>query len=104
MTLLNSYAMNGNINTFREGAGRHNRDRAKTNRDFFIDHANQIVRRGPADTPSTTLTVSRTSLSVLQDHGLQSYQLCHSLVVVSRLFLPSFTVKCAPTIIALYNS
>jgi hypothetical protein len=69
MTQLNGFDMTSNINTFREGAGgfRHNRDRAKTNRDDFIDHANQIARRAPADTPSTALTDSRTSLSVLQE-------------------------------------
>ena len=69
MTLLNGFHMTGNVNTFREGAGgfRHLRDRAKTNRDGFIDHANQIARLVPADTPSTTVTDSRTSLSVLQE-------------------------------------
>jgi hypothetical protein len=69
MSQLDSFGMTGNINTFIAGAGgfRHNRDRAKTNRDDFIDHANQIARRAPADTPSTTFTDSRTSLSELQE-------------------------------------
>ena len=69
MSQLDSFGMTGNIDTFRAGAGgfRNNRDRAKTNRDDFIDHANQIVRRAPTDTPSTTLTDSRTSLSGLQE-------------------------------------
>ncbi|OAP59568.1 hypothetical protein AYL99_06866 [Fonsecaea erecta] len=69
MTQLNGFQLTGNINSFREGAGgfRNNRDRAKTIRDNFIDHANQIASRAPADTPSTTLTESRTSLSVLQE-------------------------------------
>jgi hypothetical protein len=69
MTQLRSFAMTDNINTFREGAGglRNNRDRAKANRDDFIDQANQIARRTPADTPSTTFTDSRTTLSMLQE-------------------------------------
>lgn len=69
MSQLDSYAMDGNINTFREGAGalRNNRDRAKTDRDKLIGHANQVVRGAPfADTTPTTLTDSRTSLSVPQ--------------------------------------
>lgn len=43
------------------------RDRGKPNRDDFIDHANQIVRRASTDTLSTTLTDSRTSLSIPQE-------------------------------------
>lgn len=68
-TQLRGYQMTDNINTFREGAGglRHNRDRAKTDRDKLIDHANQIARRAPANTPSTTITDSRSSLSMLQE-------------------------------------
>lgn len=69
MTELNAFAMRANINTFREGAGgfRCLRDRAKTNRDDSIHHANQIVRRAPAATPSTSFVDSITSLSVLQE-------------------------------------
>jgi hypothetical protein len=61
--------MTGNRETFVKGAGgfRHNRDRAKTDRDNFIEHANQIARRAPTDTPSTSFTDSRTSLSMLQE-------------------------------------
>jgi hypothetical protein len=61
--------MTGNINTFREGAGglRNNRDRAKTDRDKFINYANQIARCASTDTLSTTLIDSRTSLSILQE-------------------------------------
>lgn len=63
--------MYSDIDTFRAGAGalRNNRDRAKTDRDKLIDHANQIVRGAPfADAaPSTTLTDERTSLSMLQE-------------------------------------
>lgn len=70
MSHLNSYTMYGDINTFREGAGalRNNRDRAKTDRDKLINHANQIVRGAPfADAAPTTLTDGRTSLSMLQE-------------------------------------
>ncbi|KAL2402650.1 hypothetical protein ABEF93_002762 [Exophiala dermatitidis] len=68
-TLLNGFQMSGNINSFREGARgfRNTRDRAKTDRDKFIDHANQIARRASTDAPSTTLTDSCTSLSILQE-------------------------------------
>jgi hypothetical protein len=61
--------MNGNINTFKEGAGglRTNRDRAKTDRDKLIDHANQTARHASATTPSSTLTDSRTSQSMIQE-------------------------------------
>jgi len=70
MTQLKGYQMSSDRETFVKGAGgfRHNRDRAKTDRDKFIDVANQIARRAPADTPSTRFTHSRTSLSVLQEN------------------------------------
>ena len=38
-------------------------DRAKTERDDFIDKANQVARQMPASSPTTTFTDSRTSLS-----------------------------------------
>ena len=68
-TQLGGYQMTHNINTFKEGAGvlRQNRDRAKIDRDKLIDHANQIARRASANTPSTTITNSRSSLSMLQE-------------------------------------
>ncbi|OAG34276.1 hypothetical protein AYO21_11558 [Fonsecaea monophora] len=69
MTQLDGFQMTGNRETFVKGAAgfRHNRDRAKTDRDNFIERANQKARGAPADTPSTTLTDSRTSRSVLQE-------------------------------------
>jgi hypothetical protein len=69
MSQLKGYQMTSDRETFVNGASgfRDNRDRAKTDRDHFIDHANQIARGAPADTPSTTCTASRTSLSALQE-------------------------------------
>ena len=70
MTQLGSYALTHDREAFQKGAGslRNLRDLAKTHRDDFIDHANQVARRAPAGTPSTTLTDSRTSLSSLQEN------------------------------------
>lgn len=69
MSQLKGFQMTSDRETFVKGAGglRNNRDRAKTDRDNLIDHANQIARRAPAVTPSTTSTDSRTSLSMLQE-------------------------------------
>lgn len=69
MTQLDGYQMTSNRETFIRGATgyRNCRDRAKTDRDNFIDRANQIARLEPADTQSTTLTNSRTSLSAVQE-------------------------------------
>jgi hypothetical protein len=69
MTQLRGFHMTGNINTFREGAGafRNLRDLGKTHRDNSIDHANQVARRAPTGTSSTTLTDSSTSLSLYQE-------------------------------------
>ena len=69
MTQINSYAMTGNAKSFREGATAYRkvRDMAKRHRDDFIEQANRGARQLPADSPSTTLTNSRTSLSVLYE-------------------------------------
>ncbi|KAK5202297.1 hypothetical protein LTR41_011958 [Exophiala xenobiotica] len=69
MTQIGGYQTTHDRETFVKGAGglRNNRDRARTNRDDCIDHVNQIAGRAPADTSSTTLRSSRTSLSVLQE-------------------------------------
>ncbi|KIX09757.1 uncharacterized protein Z518_00838 [Rhinocladiella mackenziei CBS 650.93] len=72
MTQLKAYAMTSDKEIFVRGAAvyRNNRDRAKTNQDDFIDHANRVARCALADTPSTTFTNSGTSLSVL--YAIQS--------------------------------
>ncbi|KAL8904592.1 MAG: hypothetical protein Q9171_006997 [Xanthocarpia ochracea] len=69
MTQLNAYAITGNIDYFKAGAAgfRNLRDLAKSVRDNCIEHANQRARRAPADTSSTTLTDSRTSVSVQEE-------------------------------------
>ncbi|RMD41700.1 hypothetical protein DV735_g3437, partial [Chaetothyriales sp. CBS 134920] len=70
MTQLNAYAMTGNPISFREGATafRNLRDLSQTYRDSAIDHANQVARKAPANSPSTLLTDTQTSLSAAQDN------------------------------------
>jgi len=69
MSQVAGYQMTASRETFVNGAAgfRNLRDEAKTKRDKFIDHANQIARGAPADRPSTPLTDSRTSRSRLQE-------------------------------------
>jgi hypothetical protein len=69
MTQLGGYQMTSDRETFQKGAGafRNLRDLGKTHRNTFSEQANQIARRAPAGSPSTTLTDSRTSLSALQE-------------------------------------
>lgn len=69
MTQLKGYDMTGDKEAFVEGATgfRNLRDHAKTNREDFIDHANQIARRVLTNTPSATVADSRSSLLVIHD-------------------------------------
>ncbi|KIW39814.1 uncharacterized protein PV06_08398 [Exophiala oligosperma] len=93
MTQLKGFDMTSDIDTFRRGAAgfRHIRDRAKTDRDGFIDLANQIARRAPADPPSTAFTNSRTSLSVLQEDESDTSP---DEVVVDEVVAEQTTAKC----------
>ena len=65
MTQTKAFAMGGDRETFVKGATayRNDRDRAKTERDSAIAHANQVARQMPAPSPITSLTTSRTSRS-----------------------------------------
>lgn len=69
MTQLRSFSMNDTLKSFREGAGafRNLRDLSQTYRNSAIEHANEAARHAAADSPSTLLTDSRASLSVVQD-------------------------------------
>ncbi|OAG34444.1 hypothetical protein AYO21_11396 [Fonsecaea monophora] len=69
MTQLRGYELSDSIETFGTGVTsfRNLRDRAKTVRDDFISHANQIARSAPVDNPSTTLADSCTSLQSTQE-------------------------------------
>ena len=69
MTQIDSYAMTGNSRSFREGATayRNLRDLAQSQRDGFIEQANESTRHVPS--PSTTTADSRTSLSATQEDG-----------------------------------
>ena len=69
MTQLDSYALAGNINTFRQGAGayRNGRDWAQAQRDRFITSANEVARsksdeltstRTPANGPGSLSTAA----------------------------------------------
>jgi hypothetical protein len=69
MTQLKSYAMTSDRETFQTGATafRNLRDLAESHRNSFIEEANHAARHAPAPSPSTTLTESRESLSVLYE-------------------------------------
>ena len=69
MTRLSGYLMTNDREQFVAGASafRNLRDLAKAKRDVFIDHANEVAGGRPADTLPTTLTDSRTSLSMVQE-------------------------------------
>lgn len=64
---LDSYALTGNVRSFREGATayRDNRDLAITYRDSFIEQANERARQMPISSSTATFSNSRTSLSPL---------------------------------------
>ena len=62
MTLLKAYALKSDKETFIKGATAY-RDLAMTDRDDFIDQANQRARQMPASGPTTTFTDSHTSQS-----------------------------------------
>ena len=67
MTQSRSFAMTDTADRFREGATtyRNDRDRAKSERDSAITHANQVARQMPAPTSNTSFTTSRTSRSTV---------------------------------------
>ncbi|ETN42302.1 uncharacterized protein HMPREF1541_04243 [Cyphellophora europaea CBS 101466] len=69
MTQVGGYFMTHDREAFQKAAGafRNLRDLSRTHRDSAIEHANQVARHAPADSPSTVLTDSRTSLSALQE-------------------------------------
>ena len=71
ITQIDSFAMTGNSKSFREGATafRNLRDMAESHRNFFIEEANRAARHAPASSPSTTLTESQESRSVLYDQS-----------------------------------
>ena len=54
MTQLDSYALTGNVNNFRQGVGafRNARDLAREQRDILIDQANAVASAQPTDTMS----------------------------------------------------
>ena len=69
MTQIKSYAMTSDRETFQRGATayRNLRDLAQSQRDGFIEQANESTRHVPS--PSTTTADSRTSLSATQEDG-----------------------------------
>ncbi|RMD41770.1 hypothetical protein DV735_g3372, partial [Chaetothyriales sp. CBS 134920] len=74
MTKLDGFDMTGNPRSFREGATalRNLRDLSQTYRNSAINHANQVARHAPTDSPLTLLTDSQTSLSAAQDNPSDS--------------------------------
>ncbi|EXJ80937.1 hypothetical protein A1O3_07225 [Capronia epimyces CBS 606.96] len=71
MTQVKAYALTSDRETFVQGVTsyRNIRDLAKENRDAFIDHANQMARRAPADSPSTAFTNSTSSSALQEEHS-----------------------------------
>ena len=69
MTQIDSYAMTGNSKSFREGATafRNLRDLAGSHRDSLLEEANRAARHAPISSPSTTLTESYGSRSMLYE-------------------------------------
>lgn len=69
MTQVDSFAMTGNIRTFREGATayRNARDLASTHRKSFVGQANTVAATVPVTTPSTSVVSSRTSATLPLD-------------------------------------
>ena len=69
MTQIRSFSMTDTPRSFREGATayRNLRDLAQSQRDGFIEQANESTRHVPS--PSTTTADSRTSLSATQEDG-----------------------------------
>ncbi|KAL9011283.1 MAG: hypothetical protein Q9173_003861 [Seirophora scorigena] len=69
MTQIKSYAMTSDRETFQKGATafRNLRDLAGSHRDSLLEKANRAARHAPTPSPSTTLTESRESRSVLNE-------------------------------------
>jgi hypothetical protein len=88
MTRLKTYAMTSDRETFVNGATafRNIRDLGMTNRDNFIDQANQAARQMPASSPTTTFTDTRTSLSALVEDGSNTSEdeLAHDEAIIKR--------------------
>ncbi|OAP55652.1 hypothetical protein AYL99_09804 [Fonsecaea erecta] len=85
VTQLGGFYMTHNVDTFRMGASafRNLRDRAKTDRDRFIDHANQIARGASATAPPTS-TDSHASLPMLQEESETSADEVPAVQVVAK--------------------
>jgi hypothetical protein len=74
MSLLNSYALTGNVNNFRQGVGtfQNLRDLATEQRDKFIDQANTVARAQSADTMSFDDSNSQDTVTSLRGRLIDS--------------------------------
>ena len=74
MSQLDSYALTGNVNNFRQGVGafRNARDLAREERDILIDQANAVARAQSADTMSFNDSNSQETVTSLRGRLIDS--------------------------------
>lgn len=74
MSDSDSYALTGNVNTFRQGVGafRKARDLAKEQRNMFVAGANEVARTQSADTISFNNSNSQDTVTILREASVDS--------------------------------